>query len=218
MLQNHLRNISLYRVIKFLSSSRKTHIRKIPFFQPFQPFPASFRMLSALLSRQIDASCFGSSRGSWGATPWGSNDHRWSPSLFSAIGTWCSAVGLRRQRSSHGGAPCGLSLSLVGEAAWTWQCLPCCKQTKKNIKPVMKKCLREKTHQSLLLDVAPNLVNVGTCWKMEAEVVLMAIVPPVGRWQVFQSFSKTYSGWWLGHPSEKYERQLGWLATQYMGK
>ena len=26
------------------------------------------------------------------------------------------------------------------------------------------------------------------------------------------------SGWWLGHPSEKYERQLGWLATQYMGK
>ena len=23
------------------------------------------------------------------------------------------------------------------------------------------------------------------------------------------------SGWWLGHPSEKYERQLGWLATQY---
>ena len=27
-----------------------------------------------------------------------------------------------------------------------------------------------------------------------------------------------YTGWWLGHPSEKYERQLGWLATQYMGK
>ena len=26
------------------------------------------------------------------------------------------------------------------------------------------------------------------------------------------------SGWWLGHPSEKYESQLGWLATQYMGK
>ena len=25
-------------------------------------------------------------------------------------------------------------------------------------------------------------------------------------------------GWWLGHPSEKYESQLGWLATQYMGK
>ena len=23
------------------------------------------------------------------------------------------------------------------------------------------------------------------------------------------------SGWWLGHPSEKYESQLGWLATQY---
>ena len=22
-------------------------------------------------------------------------------------------------------------------------------------------------------------------------------------------------GWWLGHPSKKYERQLGWLATQY---
>ena len=25
----------------------------------------------------------------------------------------------------------------------------------------------------------------------------------------------SYTGWWLGHPSEKYERQLGWLATQY---
>ena len=26
------------------------------------------------------------------------------------------------------------------------------------------------------------------------------------------------SGWWLGHPSEKYESQLGWLEPQYMGK
>ena len=26
------------------------------------------------------------------------------------------------------------------------------------------------------------------------------------------------SGWWLGHPSEKYESQLGWLATQLNGK
>ena len=26
------------------------------------------------------------------------------------------------------------------------------------------------------------------------------------------------TGWWLGHPSEKYESQLGWLATQYVGK
>ena len=23
------------------------------------------------------------------------------------------------------------------------------------------------------------------------------------------------SGWWFSHPSEKYESQLGWLATQY---
>ena len=29
---------------------------------------------------------------------------------------------------------------------------------------------------------------------------------------------KQSSGWWLGHPSEKYESQLGWLETQYMGK
>ena len=29
---------------------------------------------------------------------------------------------------------------------------------------------------------------------------------------------KTYTGWWLGHPSEKYESQLGWFETQYMGK
>ena len=28
----------------------------------------------------------------------------------------------------------------------------------------------------------------------------------------------TITGWWLGHPSEKYESQLGWLATQYMEK
>ena len=26
------------------------------------------------------------------------------------------------------------------------------------------------------------------------------------------------SGWWLGHPSEKYERQLRWLANQFVGK
>ena len=26
------------------------------------------------------------------------------------------------------------------------------------------------------------------------------------------------AGWWFSHPSEKYESQLGWLATQYMGK
>ena len=26
------------------------------------------------------------------------------------------------------------------------------------------------------------------------------------------------TGWWLGHPSEKYESQLGWLETQYMGE
>ena len=25
-------------------------------------------------------------------------------------------------------------------------------------------------------------------------------------------------GWWLGHPSEKYESQLGWWHSQYMGK
>ena len=30
--------------------------------------------------------------------------------------------------------------------------------------------------------------------------------------------AKSRTGWWLGHPSEKYESQLGWLATQYMGK
>ena len=32
----------------------------------------------------------------------------------------------------------------------------------------------------------------------------------------FAKYIQIYcSGWWLGHPSEKYERQLGWLATQY---
>ena len=28
----------------------------------------------------------------------------------------------------------------------------------------------------------------------------------------------TIPGWWLGHPSQKYKSQLGWLATQYVGK
>ena len=31
----------------------------------------------------------------------------------------------------------------------------------------------------------------------------------------FLSSIQYYSGWWLDHPSEKYESQLGWLATQY---
>ena len=37
-------------------------------------------------------------------------------------------------------------------------------------------------------------------------------------WLCRSIFLPTNTGWWLGHPSEKYERQLGWLATQYMGK
>ena len=32
------------------------------------------------------------------------------------------------------------------------------------------------------------------------------------------SRSDMVAGWWLGHPYEKYESQLGWLETQYMGK
>ena len=40
-----------------------------------------------------------------------------------------------------------------------------------------------------------------------------------GAWLHHQfGMVETLSGWWLGHPSEKYERQLGWLETQYMGK
>ena len=35
---------------------------------------------------------------------------------------------------------------------------------------------------------------------------------------VIASKHQRNSGWWLGHPSEKYESQLGWLATQYMRK
>ena len=33
-----------------------------------------------------------------------------------------------------------------------------------------------------------------------------------------ESSSFTQAGWWLGHPSEKYESQLGWWDSQYMGK
>ena len=33
-----------------------------------------------------------------------------------------------------------------------------------------------------------------------------------------KSIANCKTGWWLGHPSEKYESQLGWLATQYTGK
>ena len=35
---------------------------------------------------------------------------------------------------------------------------------------------------------------------------------------VIKSEMLLYIGWWLGHPSEKYERQLGWWDSQYMGK
>ena len=27
-----------------------------------------------------------------------------------------------------------------------------------------------------------------------------------------------YTGWWLSHPSEKYESQSGWWHSQYVGK
>ena len=37
---------------------------------------------------------------------------------------------------------------------------------------------------------------------------------PLGEW----NDSPPTSGWWLGHPSEKYESQLGWWHSQYMGK
>ena len=41
--------------------------------------------------------------------------------------------------------------------------------------------------------------------------VCVASVPEKKRWL-------TFSGWWLGHPSEKYVSQLGWWNSQYMGK
>ena len=34
------------------------------------------------------------------------------------------------------------------------------------------------------------------------------------RWTM-KILMKPITGWWLGHPSEKYASQLGWLATQY---
>ena len=43
---------------------------------------------------------------------------------------------------------------------------------------------------------------------------------PVEAWPACGSekLEEIPSGWWLGHPSEKYERQLGWWDSQYMGK
>ena len=32
---------------------------------------------------------------------------------------------------------------------------------------------------------------------------------------MFYETKRTLAGWWLGHPPEKYESQLGWLETQY---
>ena len=45
----------------------------------------------------------------------------------------------------------------------------------------------------------------------------------ISHWQVWvssnlETLMERLTGWWFGHPSEKYESQLGWLATQYMGK
>ena len=47
--------------------------------------------------------------------------------------------------------------------------------------------------------------------------------PKDGNWWVeicgqIRKLKKTMSGWWLGHPSEKNESQLGWWNSQYMGK
>ena len=42
----------------------------------------------------------------------------------------------------------------------------------------------------------------GSRWKLPLSILITILI----------------TGWWLGHPSEKYESQLGWLATQYMGK
>ena len=42
-------------------------------------------------------------------------------------------------------------------------------------------------------------------------------VDPSSTWDMTTS-KQTQTGWWLGHPSEKYESQLGWWNSQYMGK
>ena len=35
---------------------------------------------------------------------------------------------------------------------------------------------------------------------------------------LIETLDMIFAGWWLGHPSEKYESQLGWWDSQYMGK
>ena len=47
---------------------------------------------------------------------------------------------------------------------------------------------------------------------------IVQLDPQISQFKSSSLKNKNMAGWWLGHPSEKYERQLGWLATQYMGK
>ena len=62
----------------------------------------------------------------------------------------------------------------------------------------------------------------GSCEKPPSGALWLATMTPdgaaVGSTVVYPGENSSQAGWWLGHPSEKYERHLGWLATQYMGK
>ena len=50
-------------------------------------------------------------------------------------------------------------------------------------------------------------INIWRCWLYPSNV-------PIS----FNIHWITLSGWWLSHPSEKYESQLGWWHSQYMEK
>ena len=46
---------------------------------------------------------------------------------------------------------------------------------------------------------------------------LVAVPNPMMGWWI-HGFLSILTGWWLTYPSEKYESQLGWWDSQYMGK
>ena len=70
-----------------------------------------------------------------------------------------------------------------------------------------------------------NAKNVGVMSKRPGQLTWSAVqIPSWISWAnhmgmgIIQPHLVILAGWWLGHPSEKYESQLGWWNSQYMGK
>ena len=62
-----------------------------------------------------------------------------------------------------------------------------------------------------------NLFGGMSTWARSGEGTVKGHGETVILWNTSKQF-KLITGLWLGHPSEKYESQLGWWDSHYMGK